>query len=361
MIWLWIAAALVSAGMAALIVQGAARAARTRRAENPSLAVYRRQMAEIDDLAARGLLAEADRRGIRAETGRRLLSAAARTEAPLEAASPTATLILAALAPLLALAIYIFLGAPGLPDQPFARRLQAWSNTPIDNLSAPELAALMRAAAAQRPRDPGPLYFLAQYELASDQPLEAAQALSRALMLAPRRADLWDLKGAAEVALAGGAMSPSARQDFRQALALDPHAPEARYQLALEKMRGGDVQGGLADWRALAADLPPSDARRASLFNDIAMVQAAGKLPDAAASQVGPPQIQAMVDGLAARLKAQPDDPAGWARLVRAYGVLGEADRQGAALAEARRIYATRPDVLSQIEAAAAAPAGQGR
>jgi cytochrome c-type biogenesis protein CcmH len=359
MIWLWIAAALVSAGMAALIVHGAARAAKTQRAENPSLAVYRRQMAEVDELAERGLLAEADRRGIRAEAGRRLLSAAARTEAPLKTASPAATLTLAALAPLLALAIYIFVGAPGLPDQPFARRLQAWSNTPIDTLSAPELAALMRAAAAQRPRDPGPLYFLAQYELASDQPLEAAQALSRALMLAPRRADLWDLKGATEVALAGGAMSPAAQQDFRQALALDPHAPEARYQLALEKLRTGDVQGGLADWRALAADLAPSDARRASLLNDIAMVQAAGKLPEANATpQVGPPQIQAMVDGLAARLKAQPDDPAGWARLVRAYGVLGEADRRDAALAEARRIYATRPDVLRQIEAASAAPAG---
>ena len=36
-----------------------------------------------------------------------------------------------------------------------------------------------------------------------------------------------------------------------------------------------------------------------------------------------------MVDGLAARLQRQPDDPAGWARLICAYGVLGDKPRAG--------------------------------
>jgi cytochrome c-type biogenesis protein CcmH len=64
-----------------------------------------------------------------------------------------------------------------------------------------------------------------------------------------------------------------------------------------------------------------------------------------------------MVDGLAARLHAHPDEPDGWVRLVRAYGVLGETDRQGATLAEARRRYAGRADVLVALAAAASAPA----
>src|ERR1700721_1219363 len=96
MIWLWIAAALVSAGLAALIVQRAAGAARHARADpprhagadNPALAVYRRQMAELDELADRGLLAEGERRSVRAETGRRLLAAAGRAAAKLTAARP---------------------------------------------------------------------------------------------------------------------------------------------------------------------------------------------------------------------------------------------------------------------------------
>jgi cytochrome c-type biogenesis protein CcmH len=64
-----------------------------------------------------------------------------------------------------------------------------------------------------------------------------------------------------------------------------------------------------------------------------------------------------MVDGLAARLQANPDDPEGWVRLVRAYGVLGEGDRQASALAAARKRYAGRADVLTALAAAASAPA----
>ena len=58
-----------------------------------------------------------------------------------------------------------------------------------------------------------------------------------------------------------------------------------------------------------------------------------------------------MVDGLAARLKANPDDPDGWVRLVRAYTVLGETDRRAAALIDARARYAGRPEVLKALDA----------
>jgi cytochrome c-type biogenesis protein CcmH len=363
MIWLWIAAAVLSAGAAALMVQRAARSAKADVGENSSLAVYRRQMAEIDDLAARGLLTDADRRGVRAETGRRLLAAADRREAPLRTAPPPLTLAIAALVPLTALGAYLAVGAPGFPDQPFAQRLRDWRNTPLEQLTSPELAALMRAAAAQNPGDPGPLYFMAKYELDAGQPLEADQALDRAIALAPRRGDLWDLKGDVAIALSRDETSPAAHADFLRALALDPKAPSARFHLALDAIRGGDLKGGLAQWRALDADLDPADPRRPALASAIAQVEQAGPAALAAAAAAPPAsisaspmggQIQAMVDGLAARLKTNPDDPAGWVRLVRAYTVLGETPRRDAALAQARRRYATQPDVLRQLDGALA-------
>ena len=65
-----------------------------------------------------------------------------------------------------------------------------------------------------------------------------------------------------------------------------------------------------------------------------------------------------MVSRLAARLAANPDDPEGWARLVRAYGVLKDETAQGEALTRARKLFANRPDALAAIEAQArAAPA----
>lgn len=366
MIWFWIAAAVVSAGAAALMVQRAARAAAGRGDENPSLAVYRRQMAEIDEMAARGVLAETDRRGVRAEVGRRLLAAADRADAPKRASRPLLTLIVAALTPIVALTVYVAIGAPGFPDQPFTRRLTEWKNTadPLNTLTAPELAALMRAAANEHPGDPNPLYFFARYELQAGDLIEADQALDKAIAIAPRQAEYWDLKGEVATAAAQGQLSPQARKDFLQALALDPRgASFARYQFGLEKIANGDVKGGLADWRGLEADLDPADPRRASLAAAIAQVEAAGALPAAPAQPappspgaVGAPQIQAMVDALAARLKANPNDPDGWVRLVRAYAVLGETDRRDAALAEARRRFAGRADVLGALDQAQRPP-----
>jgi cytochrome c-type biogenesis protein CcmH len=63
-----------------------------------------------------------------------------------------------------------------------------------------------------------------------------------------------------------------------------------------------------------------------------------------------------MVDRLAARLQANPDDPQGWMRLVRAYSVLGETARRDQALATARARYASRPEVLSGLDQAQRAP-----
>jgi cytochrome c-type biogenesis protein CcmH len=65
--------------------------------------------------------------------------------------------------------------------------------------------------------------------------------------------------------------------------------------------------------------------------------------------------IRGMVAGLADRLKTRPDDPEGWVRLVRAYAVLGETAQRDAALKTARTRYAGRPEVLSQLDQAAAA------
>jgi cytochrome c-type biogenesis protein CcmH len=72
-----------------------------------------------------------------------------------------------------------------------------------------------------------------------------------------------------------------------------------------------------------------------------------------------PDQRLAMVNGMVAqladRLAANPDDPEGWARLVRSYIVLGRADDAKAALAKARAALAAKPDGLAPIEAEARA------
>jgi cytochrome c-type biogenesis protein CcmH len=364
MIALWIAAALFSALASTLIVYRAARAAAAARepAEDPALAVYRRQLSEIDDLAERGLLPRDEHRSAHAEAARRLLSAADQPPPPSPAAESARRLVVVAAAatPLIAAALYLTVGSPRTPDQPFAKRLAAWRAADPATLSPPQLAALLSLAVARYPNDANPLYYLARAQAASGDMPSAEHNLRKAIQLAPRRADLWSALGAMLASEPGGEDSPDAVSAFRQAHALDPGDPDARYFLARSRIASGDVDGGLGDWRALIADLKVDDPRKAFLVQQAALVEKTRALPvdDAPAQGSDAAQvdtqafIRAMVAQLAARLRSQPDDPAGWARLIRAYAVLGDKPSQAAALARARTLFKDRPADLRRVDTA---------
>ena len=366
MIAFWIAAALLSAAVAVLIVLNAARAQTRQHGEDPTVAVYRRQLDEIDDLAVRGLLPEAERRSARTEAARRLLVAAdAAPAAPTGSGARAAVIGAAIAAPLIALAAYLIVGSPETPDQPYARRLAAWtaeagsSGETGQQLTSPELAAVLRTVVAKRPADPVALVYLAHAEVDSGDLTAAQQDLKRAIALDPKRGQLWQLLGAT-IAMQAGDQSPEARAAFERALALDPRLPTPYFYLGRAKIAAGDVKGGLAEWTALLALLPATNPARAGLQQEIASVQKTGALPASPDVQgAGADQqsmIRAMVARLAARLRAQPDDPEGWGRLIRSYAVLGEQPERTAALNAAHAEFKDRPQLWARVEQAEAAP-----
>lgn len=61
----------------------------------------------------------------------------------------------------------------------------------------------------------------------------------------------------------------------------------------------------------------------------------------------GPKDLRAMVQTLADRLQANPDDSVGWIMLGRSYTVLGEPGRAAAAYAHAETLVGDAPDLLS--------------
>ena len=354
MILFWVVAGVLSAVAAGLILVRAAWAAAAPEAADPTPILYRRQLAEIDDLADRGLIGEGERRGAHAEAARRLLSAA---EKPGEAwtSGPAARPVLIAavlIAPALALGLYLAVGAPGVPDQPYEKRLTQWRQTNFELLQPAELAAVLQRIARERPNDAELLRYVGLAEGAAQNPNAAVRALSRAVEIAPERADLWTTLGEALV-FRDGDVSPPAEAAFRESLKRDPSGISARFHLGRAKVSRGDKQGGLADWRALLADMPAGDERRAVLTQAIAEAEAKPEVPSVAGSQMA--AIRGMVAGLAQRLEASPDDPDGWVRLVRAYAVLGETEKRDTALKSARARYASRPDILEQLATAAAA------
>jgi cytochrome c-type biogenesis protein CcmH len=357
MIAFWVVAGVLASAAAGLVLTRAARAAREV-AVDSTAEVYRRQLAEIDDLAARGLIGEAERKSAYAEAGRRLLGAADAPQAAWQAGVQGRGLVLATLGLASAgtLAAYVMVGHPGMADEPFARRLAAWQGADPSSLDPPQLAAVLSALTRRRPNDAEAYHYLAIAQGAAENPAEAVRAMRHAVRLAPQRADLWELLGQALVAQAGGEVTPQAQSAFRAALQRDPTSVAARFHLARAQIDAGDRAGGIAAWRALLAELPADDPRRQPLTQAIAEAKAEGQpAGKPALPQAQLAMIQGMVQGLAQRLSVHPDDPQGWVRLVRAYAVLGETGKRDEALRQARTRYAGNPETLAQLAAAARA------
>ncbi len=393
MITFSIAAVLLSALAAALILQRAAGAARRSDAD-PTLAVYRRQLSEIDDLAERGLLADGELKAARAEAARRLLGAAKTADAAPPAAAPRASRNLrlailagAVIAPALATGLYLKLGSPGSADQPFAERLKTWTQSDPNQLNPAQMAAVLQTVVKARPKDAEPLTFLARAQAASGNIAAASETMRKAIRLEPKDSDLWSNLGILLLMQGQGEETQPSGEAFHKALALDPKNAPARYHLARARIAAGDVNGGLGDWRALSADLPADGPEHKALDEEIAATAKAGHLIANTPAKSEPPQQQAeaggaegvagvltgqapngasggapdpkaMVAQLAARLQQQPDDLAGWSRLIRSYAVLGETDKLKQALVQAHKIFKDRPDALKTIDSATGAPQG---
>jgi cytochrome c-type biogenesis protein CcmH len=354
MLVFWVLAGALTAAAAGLILFRAASAAGAADAADPAPGLYRRQLAEIGDLADRGLMGEAERKAAEAEAARRLLSA---TDAPRQVWNPdprARRFVLAAgvAAPAIALGLYLSLGAPGYPDQPFAQRLAGWRQTPLENLTPPQLAAVLRLATRERPTDAEGFRLLGLVEAAAQNPPAAVRALRQAAALAPQRVDIWQMLGESEIVEAGGKVDADAQAAFRKVLELSPRDPGARFYLANAKAEAGRRAEAVADLRGLLGEMPATDPRRQVVANALAELEGQPQ-------PKGDPQqlalIQGMVASLAGKLEADPNNPEGWVRLVRAYAVLGDTGKRDAAYARARARYAGSPQVLQQLDEAARA------
>jgi cytochrome c-type biogenesis protein CcmH len=354
MLVFWIAAGLLSAA-AILVVLARAGRPDAPAAEAPEMAVYRRHLTELDEQRARGLLDDDGYAAARAEAGRRLLAASktAPAAAPVRDPRRDQTLVLGVIvaAVLTAAGVYLAVGSPEMRDQPYRARLQGWLGSNPMTLKPAEIAAVWKEISAKRPNDPQVWRNLGHAYADADDAADAIEAYEKAIALDPNSGEAWSGLGEGLVALNDGAVTPEAQHDFAQALKLDPTLPGPAFRLGQAAIQAGHKQEGLAEWRALAKAWPEGDPHRTVLEAKIAEVEKGADVAAAPPDQQD--MVRAMVGGLAVRLEKQPDDPEGWALLVKSYGVLHDAKAQSAALAKARTIFRNRPTDLAKVEAAA--------
>jgi len=366
---LWFPLALMTAAAVFVVLWPLGRA-RLAAAAGGDVAVYRDQMRELERDRSAGLIAASEADAARVEISRRLLVAAdAQRAAPSASVAPwrrrfTAVAALIAL-PLGAVALYLALGFPGLPDQPLAARRDG-----PENRSLAALVAHVEDRLESNPEDGrgweviGPVYLrLGRFD-------DAVKARRNALRLlgasAAREADL----GEALLAAANGVVTADAKAAFDRALALDARDPRAKFYAGLAAQQDGKDADAAAIWRELLAQAPADAPWAPMVKQSLARLEhpAAAGVPLASA-EPGPSgadmaaaaempaddrarMIRGMVERLAARLKRDGSDLDGWVRLVRAYAVLGEPERARGAAAGARRALAEDPDKLRRLDAA---------
>ncbi len=237
------------------------------------------------------------------------------------------------------LGVYALLGQPNLA----LRALEGPSNSDL-----PSLIASLSTRIRDRPNDAEGWTILGRGYLALGQSDQAVKALARAVELAraqDRLSTALLISYAVALSVDGGGVTKEAEAVLQEAYNRDPTNPDARYYLGYAHAERGDKDGALKLWDGLAAQAPPDAPWRQDLPAQIAALQGAGA-PGAGT----PPDVQAMVRGLAARLDANPKDLDGWIMLIRSYAALGDKDKAKAALAKARSVFAGDADAVRSLD-----------
>ncbi len=402
----WIIAAALAIGTGLLLALAALRG--RAGAEPPAsydLRVYRDQLREIERDASRGVVAADEAARLRAEVSRRILAADAqlRADGP-NAGQPRIAGRAGALAAMVlvaggGLALYTALGAPGYGDMPLAARIAASEAARAERLGqdaaearfGPEeppppdgtsqeqldLVEQLRKVVAARPEDQQGLRFLMRSEAALGRMAAAREAQEKLVALRGDAASATDHATLAELMIeaAGGYVSTDAAEALRAALERDPRAPTARFYLGLWHLQLGRPDLAFPVWRDLLEDSTPDapwvPAIRAEI-GEIAQragvrytppAKTEGRGPSAAdmeaAADMDPEaraeMIRGMVAGLSERLATDGGPPEDWARLINAYGVLGETAQARRIWTEARQTFGGDTRALGILRTAAEA------
>ncbi len=393
----------VSALMALVVVFTIMRAffavPKAAKAAELDVQVYKDQLQSLDSELERGVLSGEEADAAKLEISRRLLAADKRAQAEdVAVGTGVSKPLLAVIALVLfggSLGLYAMLGNPKLPDQPLVKRLetakiardnrpnQAQAETQIEAAAAPldipadylELIVTLRETMKQHPNDIEGWKLLALHEARVGDLRAAWRAKDKVITLLGDAASGNDYAELAEymIVATNGYVSTDAEAALAKALKRDAKSPRARYYSGLALAQNGRPDVAYRMWVGLLEE-GPEDAPWIGLIRGQigAVARAAGintVNPDApgpsseqveAAGNMTPEErqemIRGMVAGLAERLTAEGGTPAEWARLIRAYGTLGETGKAAKSWTEARKVFDGNADALAVLlEAAQAA------
>lgn len=255
-----------------------------------------------------------------------------------------------------ALGLYLVTGKPQLPDQPYQQRLETWmaqAETEPETLASKPMAEVLKRKAGKHADDPQYWMFLGRFQVMAGDYYDGAKSFRVAVTKAPDNAEAWSNMGEALTLMNEGQSGADARAAFEEALTRDPDDLSGQYYMGKILVAEGRFDAARAMLGRLREQLPVGDPRRQAVEAELAGLAQAQSV-DAETKA----QIAGMVAGLEARLAEEPENPDGWARLLRSYRVVGDQAAEARVLAEIERIYKDRPDQKALIIEKANRPVG---
>lgn len=341
--------------------------------------VYKDQLSEIERDEAVGLLSPDEAELARIEISRRLLSASenserAKTSKPYSWSALTPLILLA---PIFSIAVYIFVGAPQVPDQPLALRdvgAESQLATQSGESSVPDdikdMIERAEAHLAQNPEDGRGWDVLAPIYFRMGNYLKAQEAFAKAIKYEGSTPNRHNGLGEAIVSAQEGLVTREAELNFKRALELNPNDPRAAFFLALGLAQDGKRQEAISAFEVLAKKSPADAPWIAAIRNQIAQLKdielSAVQLETAPATNAAPTlgnpdqedieaasemnaedrleMIKGMVASLDAKLKDEPNNLEGWQRLLQSYMVLNQPEDAAKALTNALLAFPPESD-----------------
>ncbi len=335
-------------------------------------AIHRDQLVALEADLARGAISQQDFEATRDELQLRLLDDTQSFEAvhntPVKRfwTGQRTALVIALSTPVIAVGFYLQLGAPSAINPP----------PMVSQVTDPQILKMVTALETRMKDDPGNLkgwVMLARTYKAIGRLDESVQAYEKAGKEVSSNPDL--LIDYAEVLgmQAGNQLSGKPSELINAALKLNPLHPMGLMMAGVVSFEQSDFAGAVAQWQKLLTLVEPNSEDAQQINANIEQARSKGGMaqsspaapstsnssnnnssnslppvPAGAAAGMTPEKINEMVDRLAARLKNNPDDLAGWARLARAYKVQGRLDEAEQAYKKTGKLLDTDPDLLTQ-------------
>ena len=160
---------------------------------------------------------------------------------------------------------YVFIGQPGMGDQPMSARQAALAEkirTDPQSLTAAETLSRLEQAMRDNPKAPEPHFFIGEMLRAQGRPDDALRAYQSALRrnedFVPALVSLADVL----VEIGNGAVSPDATRLYARAYQLDETQVRAGMWAAMGAAQAGDQEKAEQAMRYIYARLPEDDQRR---------------------------------------------------------------------------------------------------